>query len=206
MRALCSVDGCKKHTHGKGLCTMHYHRVWSGRELLAPVGTGRGEAFAFLNAAAHHQGDGCLLWPYNVSSNGGYGWIKIKGKYRVAHRLVCQMAHGPAPKEKREAAHKCGVPLCVSPAHVRWATHQENMLDKIQHGTSLRGERHPFSRLTEADVIAIRSRPDLTAPALANEIGKGITAGMIQKVRTRRNWAWLPDATPPYQPYVVPRP
>ena len=186
MKRICSVENCGKHVHGKGLCDFHYLRARRGIDLMAPIGTRSGEAFAFLETAANYKGADCLLWPYNT--NRGYGWVKVNKRFRVASRIVCERAHGPAPAGKRHAAHWCGIPRCVSPAHLRWATVQENAADRVKHGTAMRGERHPQSRLTDVKVAIIRSRPDLTAPALAAELG--VTGAMVRGVRTGKAWVW----------------
>lgn len=62
-----------------------------------------------------------------------------------AHRLMCVFVNGDCPPDKNEAAHSCGNRKCVNPAHLRWATYEENGADKIIHGTN-RGWKHPTEK------------------------------------------------------------
>jgi hypothetical protein len=50
-----------------------------------------------------------------------YGEIK-----EWAHRLVAWAVYGP-PTESQEVMHLCHNRDCLAPAHIMWASHQENM-------------------------------------------------------------------------------
>lgn len=63
----------------------------------------------------------------------GYPVVTINGRQYGAHRLVCEWAWGPAPGGA-QALHSCDNSRCVSPAHLRWGTHAENMADKVARG------------------------------------------------------------------------
>ena len=70
------------------------------------------------------------------------------GQFVYAHRWVLELAVGPPPFDRAEAAHApliCNNPSCVSPKHLRWATHAENMADTVIDGThpSLRKPGNP---------------------------------------------------------------
>lgn len=69
------------------------------------------------------------------------------------------------------------------PGNVRWATRVEQAANK--RPTSLRGERNPKSKLTEADVVAIRSSGKLPSH-LARAYGLSLPA-MIAVIR-RQTW------------------
>ena len=86
------------------------------------------------DVAVPFDGDGCLLWPFQISTT-GYGRLEVNGKKKIASRYVCELAHGEPPTRQHEAAHSCGNSKCVNPKHLRWATHTENEADKLVHGT-----------------------------------------------------------------------
>lgn len=75
---------------------------------------------------------------------------------REVHRLICEAFHGLPPDPLLEAAHNDGDALNNLPSNLRWATHRENIADKVRHGTQLRGSRVSRSKLTEGQVADLR--------------------------------------------------
>lgn len=101
---------------------------------------GRGAAIKFLRAHVSHQGVMCLEWPMSRLPN-GYGTLGFERKIHYAHRLMCQLAHGPAPSKDHEAAHSCGNRGCVNPHHLSWKTRAGNQYDRRLHGTMRSGRK-----------------------------------------------------------------
>ncbi len=64
---------------------------------------------------------------------------------------------GAPPTELHEVAHHDGDPSNNAVTNLRWATRAENHADKLRHGTHNRGERHPLSKVTDAQVAAMRA-------------------------------------------------
>lgn len=79
---------------------------------------------------------------------------KKRGPARV-HRLVLEAFVGPCPAGM-EACHSDGNKINNRLENLRWDSRSGNQADRVQHGTSNRGERQGQSRLTEADIVAIR--------------------------------------------------
>lgn len=75
---------------------------------------------------------------------------------RSVHRLVLEAFVGPCPKN-HEAAHDDGNRARPALANLAWKTHTENESDKLRHGRTVRGTRHPNCKLSGAEVSAIRS-------------------------------------------------
>jgi hypothetical protein len=148
----------------------------------------RGEPMRYLLA---HMWDDCPKWPF-ARGRGGYGHIQHDGKVRDVHRLVCEMAHGPAPSPNHDAAHECGKGAegCFGASCIVWKTKSDNQIDRRQHGTSPRGEGCPTSKLSEADVRAIRA---LRGQETQREIAAryGINRVTVSDIHCRRRWAWL---------------
>lgn len=187
MLTTCSVDGCSRSHIAKGFCTLHYQRF---KRTGDPLGLAHiGVAVAYLHKVAiKHNDDKCLLWPY--AKNGlGYAIVHLDGRQQRASRIICELTHGPQPADKPEVAHWCRNPSCVAPAHLRWASRQDNEKDKDRHGTRARGSRHGRSKLTEADVLAIRAQPHRRTKELAAEFA--VTDAMICVIRRRSGWTHI---------------
>lgn len=72
------------------------------------------------------------------------------------HVLVCEAFHGPKPAWAHLAAHGDGNRQHNCPSNLRWATYAENSADMELHGTRRRRATHGRTKLSEADVAAIR--------------------------------------------------
>lgn len=170
----CLVDGCSNRSYIKGFCNSHYIRV---RKFGSPKGRAKkraaliAEQKEFIKQALIYQGEDCLVWPWGRYKS-GYACIPGDGKSLYGHRYVCAEAHGAAPSDKHEAAHRCGVRPCINPKHLRWATPKENNADKILHGTLLTGDKHPNTKLTSARLKELKSLLGTTShTALAKKFG-----------------------------------
>lgn len=132
--------------------------------------------------------DDCLTWPFGRNRD-GRGQVAVNNRSRQAHRVMCELANGPAPSRRHEAAHSCGNGHlgCVNPRHLRWATHAENLADQIEHDTRSWGERHVLHKLTERAVREIRALHGMeTNAVLAARFG--VANGTIAKVALRQRW------------------
>ncbi|MGN7750589.1 HNH endonuclease [Sinorhizobium sp. 22678] len=108
------------------------------------------------------------------------------------HRLVCKLVKGEPPTDRHEAAHSCGNGHlgCVNPNHLEWKTRSENQLDRVAHGTSLRGERHLQAKLTEREAREIwRLKGVKRQTEIAAEFG--VTRYAIYCIHNQRSWAWI---------------
>ena len=140
-------------------------------------------------------------------NNKGYLMVSVcneGGQHKkLVHRLVCEAFHGPAPTKYHEVAHGDGVPTNINENNLRWATRSENMADCIIHGTQIngdrhftatnpekiaRGERHGMSKLTEQDVLSIRSHEKMKGSGRALAKYYGVSPSMICNIRKGKNW------------------
>ena len=188
-RRQCSQEGCGRPHLSRGFCSLHYQRLQRHGQ---PTGgrTPKGDPMRFLERLIGQTRElGCVEWPYKKNPR-GYGRVWCGGRTRGAYAVVCEMAHGLAPSSKHEAAHNCGNAGCVNPHHIRWATHAENLADRVEHGTSNRGERQGQSKLTEQQVQQIRASRDAKTSALARKFG--VSGSAIRHVRRGTTWGWLP--------------
>lgn len=186
MKTMCSVDGCTEPIYVRGWCMKHYSR-WLRHNDPAGGRTPRGAPLEWLQQHRHFSDNECLIWPFHRRKT-EYGKVIIEGKKTLATRLMCEWHHGPPPTPKHEAAHSCGRGSlgCVNPRHLNWKTRIENEADKIAHGTIKRGENHCLSKLTTADVLAIRATNGTPVKELAVQYGVGETT--IRDVLKFRRW------------------
>jgi len=131
---------------------------------------------------------GCWLWVGMIDERGIYGRFKIKRRRYAAHRVSYALSWGRTPAEL-VVRHTCDTPLCVNPQHLLLGTNLDNTRDMIARGRNPRGERAGGSRLTEAQVIAIRSDGRF-ARVIAKELG--VAKSTINKIRERVNWRHVP--------------
>lgn len=147
-------------------------------------------------AQIYYAESGC--WNFTGALNGdGYGAIKSNGVQWRAHRLSWTLHHGEIPS-KLDVLHKCiGNRRCCNPEHLYLGTVRQNTDDRMAQGRQHdgRGEKCPTHKLTEIEVIKIRSmrwthKPDIVAAEFH------VSEGAIWGVWTHANWKHLPPSPP----------
>lgn len=98
--------------------------------------------------------NGCWIWN-RYRQRQGYGWVCVKGRYWLAHRLAWEFVKGQVPAGLF-VLHKCDNPPCVNPDHMFLGTHQDNCDDKIAKGRMAVGEMVKRVVLNERKVKRIR--------------------------------------------------
>jgi len=148
---------------------------------------------------------GCLIWignklpaGYGIIAEGGSG-----GKMLSAHRLAWQMVNGPIPNGLC-VLHQCDNPSCVNPDHLFLGTNSDNSSDMVRKGRQAsgqrngclthpekvrRGEKHVRAKLTESDVLKIRSEYASGNGTMKHfALQYGVSVRCIFFVIHRRNW------------------
>ncbi len=141
-----------------------------------------------------HMHDGCCSpWPFAIAR--GYAKIRIPRNGRenngllIVARLVCELTHGPAPKERPIVRHLCGKGNagCFNARCVVWGDKYENHADMRRHGTLLTCEKHNMAKLTWNDIRSIRSRQGRVSYSdLAKEFH--VCVGTISIIQQNRTW------------------
>ncbi len=136
----------------------------------------------------------CWMWKgtkalplSNGMQYGSFGFYDGKTiNYRV-HRFAWMLANGRIPDGK-VIMHRCDVPLCVNPRHLRLGTQIENMQDMVDKGRVAKGEAQGFSKLTEKQ--ALFAKRSTVSP---NKLGKlwGVHPTCITAIRKGKNWKHL---------------
>jgi hypothetical protein len=116
--------------------------------------------------------NGCFLCTShrNMKGRGPYSYpqVKIKGKQRNLSRVIYEMIYGPIPPGM-VVRHKCDTPLCINPAHLELGTTADNVADKVARNRQAKGSQIGASRLTEAQIVEIRSS-EMPAVELAEKL------------------------------------
>lgn len=129
--------------------------------------------------------NGCLEWQKGLSKS-GYGTIKVDRKKWYTHRLAWTIIKGAIPNGLL-VCHHCDNPKCLNIDHLFLGTNKSNMQDmsKKKRYPNRSGTKNPRTRLTDADVLAIRASSD-RGTVLAKRYGVAPTT--ISHILTRRRW------------------
>lgn len=153
----------------------------------------------FEEVVLTYNGEDCLIWPFSKNT-AGYGKLGCNGRYLHVHRMTCEAIKGPPPTPEHEAAHSCGKGHlgCTAPGHLDWKTPSQNNMDKLQHGTDNRGEKHPMAKLTEAQVLEIMSLKGTKTQA---QIGAqyGVDRRHVGLIHRGKTWRGLALRTGAYE-------
>ncbi len=99
-------------------------------------------------------------WPWMGDRNrSGYGRIPHCGEKIRAHVYAWERANGRKVPDGLVVRHLCpggGNPWCCNDTHLDIGTHKQNAEDRVDQGRSLKGEKSPAAKLTDAQVVEIR--------------------------------------------------
>lgn len=140
---------------------------------------------------------GCLLWLGATYSN-GYGSVRVGGSRGVVHRthrLMYMLAHGPIPAGHM-VMHRCDQPACINPAHLTTGTPRDNVQDMVQKRRHAHGQTSAMARLSEADVLSIRSRRSEGEPIAVIAKDFGTSPMYVSHIVHGRTWRHLPAPQP----------
>ena len=82
----------------------------------------------FWTLVKRNEQTACWEWQGRRDAN-GYGVFKIGGERMLAHRASLILLTGW--DSELDSLHHCDNPPCVSPFHLYWGTHRQNMLDRL---------------------------------------------------------------------------
>jgi hypothetical protein len=102
------------------------------------------------------------------------------------HKVIL-LAFGFEPKEGEQVRHLNGNPADNRINNLRWGTALENAKDRDEHGTTMRGQRHNRTHLTQAQVDEIRR---LAAPRKNSELARrfGVSGASIGNIINGKTW------------------
>lgn len=101
------------------------------------------------------------------------------------------MHNGPIP-DGMCVCHTCDVRKCVNPEHLFLGTQADNAKDRDLkgRGRAPRGEQHGSAKLSNADVVSIRTF--LILGEAQKDIAEffGVTRQAVSSIKRGRTWRW----------------
>ena len=140
--------------------------------------------------------DECWEWQLGLSVT-GYGKMKIRPKTMATHRFSFVIHNLYSPEM---VLHSCDNRKCVNPKHLRAGNHIENMADMTARNRQATGMRHGFTKITDEQVLELRSMYAAGVKMKAIAIHFGINKGSVANIACGRCWRHLPNAQPVRRP------
>jgi hypothetical protein len=129
--------------------------------------------------------DQCWTWTWSKNRK-GYGQFYFRGSIKLAHR-VSWILHNGEIADGLYVCHTCDNPACVRPDHLFLGTLADNNRDMFSKGRAgiLRGEDHPFAKMSDEIVRKIRESSD-GGRAAARSFG--VPWSTFKSIRSRKSW------------------
>lgn len=129
---------------------------------------------------AHTRGDYLFV---GLSDSGSVWQVRV-------NRLVLLTFAGEPDDPSMQACHRDGDRQNNSLDNLYWGTAEENCSDKVRHGTQLKGEQMPFSKLTADKVRELRElwgSGEHTVRDLAERFN--VSGPTLWKAATGKTWS-----------------
>lgn len=136
--------------------------------------------------------DGC--WGWRGSKSGGYGFIKIDGRYTSAHRFSWELCYGKIPEGDGYhgtcVLHKCDNRECSNPDHLFLGSHMDNMQDMMDKGRRREKEKWGV-KLTSEDVKEIKKNLSQKTNQAALARKYGVDKSVITRIKQNKIWVHI---------------
>lgn len=132
--------------------------------------------------------DECWLWKDGVDKD-GYGILGISGKPVKAHRFSWELHYGATP-DNMGVRHLCTNRKCCNPKHF-YLQDEGKIRDESRSNpghNARKGEEHPFSVLTNAQVREIKEMlsQDIKQVAIAKRFS--VSEQVISDIKRGKRW------------------
>lgn len=133
----CNIEDCNKKAEAKGMCSMHYKRMYrltpkyiqryglhKSRRAKIVENITKDNIYVLIQDNTDFT-DGCWIWNGEKTIN-GYARLRRRGKIHRLHRLMYTVFIGN-PDEDLVLDHLCETKLCINPFHLEQVTIGENL-------------------------------------------------------------------------------
>jgi hypothetical protein len=110
---------------------------------------------------------------------------------RTVHALVLEAFVGPAPQGMEARHYPDRDPENCRLDNLQWATHRTNIGDRVEHGTAPRGTKNGLAKVTESDVLRIRTLLAARIPPIDIASEYHVSVSTIRAIKNNQNWKWL---------------
>lgn len=130
----------------------------------------------------------CWLWLGMLDKRDNRAYIKVGTRRWPVARILMFLKHKSVGK--LQACHSCDNPQCVNPKHIWLGTCKDNQRDKWNKGRVQPkiGEQSPVAKLSESDVISIRSKFSTGSDAKTLAAEYSITVSTVYSITSRKRW------------------
>ena len=115
----------------------------------------------------------------------GYLRVGIGKKLMFVHRLVAEK-YVPNPNNLPQVNHKDGNKLNNCADNLEWVSNQTNRDHALKNGLHFKGEKCPWSKLSQDQVDFILNHPEIPSKEIA-KIFK-ISDGHVREIRRNESW------------------
>ena len=152
----------------------------------------RDEARFWSKVATGKRNNSCWDWD-GAHFSSGYPGFWLDNTQKRAHRVMWTFVNGDIPNGIC-VLHKCDNRGCVNPSHLFLGTHSDNMKDMVskkrKRGGPRRGEKHHGAKLTNAQVLEIRSRLKRSEWGIISSLAKEFDVAHTTISKIKRNKTW----------------
>lgn len=122
----CSIQGCDRPHFARTWCRPHYDSKRHSGEVQVVKWSKSDPVGRFMAKVDRSGGpESCWNW-LGFKHERGYGNLRFEGRKWFAHRLSWFLVNGDIPPGY-EIDHTCFNGSCCNPAHLRLATHKQNL-------------------------------------------------------------------------------
>lgn len=198
---ICSTPGCPRPYRARGYCIRCYEaaRASGALPLRRDLDPRVSIAERFEKFCGEPTTDGCIPWRGQPDRD-GYGelWVEQCHTSVRAHRVALWLRDGSWPDPDGVVDHECHRPTecsggsdcphrrCVNTEHMIVTSSSVN--GSAARRSALRGERHPRTLLSEADVRAIRDACGAGASQRSIASRYGLGPGAVSAIVRRATW------------------